>query len=62
MLLTFYVNSSQRLDYPLLLGLNKFVNLMLGDLDRGNNFNLTRGHNDARLRSTQTAPNMVGKC
>ena len=62
MLLTFSCNFSQRPDYPLPLGLNELMNFMFGDFYRGDNFYFTWRHNDSRLRSPLTAPDLVGKC
>lgn len=61
MLLTFGCNFSQRLDYPLLLGLNELVDLMLGDFYWRDHFDFTGRYNDSRLRGSKTAPNMVRK-
>lgn len=61
MLLTFSGDFSQGLDYPLLLGLNELMDFMFGDFYRGDNFHFTGRHNDSRLRSSLTAPNMVRK-
>ena len=59
--LRFSRNFSQRLDYPLLFGLNKLVNSMLGDFSRCDNLDFTGCHDNSRLRGSWTAPNVIGK-
>lgn len=61
MLAAFGGNFSQRLDYPLLLGLNELVDLMLGDFYRRDNFDFAGRYDDPRLRGPRTAPDLVGK-
>ena len=62
MLLAFGGNFSQGLDYPLLLGLDELVDLMLGDFDGRDHFDFAGRYDDPRLRGPLTAPNLVGKC
>ncbi len=62
MLPAFGGNFSQGLDYPLLLGLNELMNLILGDFYWRDHFDFTGRYNDTSLRGPQTAPNLVGKC
>ncbi len=61
MLMRFGCNFSQRLDDPLLLGLDELVDLMFGDFWRGDDFNFTGRYDDSRLRGPLTAPDLVGK-
>ncbi len=53
---------SQRLDYPLLFGLNKLVNFMLGGPERGDNFDFAVRYDNSRLLGLLAAPDLVGKC
>ncbi|MDP3589567.1 MAG: hypothetical protein Q8R54_03405 [Methylobacter sp.] len=62
MLMAFGGNFSQRLDYPLLLGPDELMDLMLGDFYRRNNFDFTGRYDNSRLRGSLAAPNLVGKC
>lgn len=62
MLSAFGGNFSQGLDYPQLLGLNKLVDLMLGDFYWRDHFDFTGRYDNSRLRGPLTAPNLVGKC
>jgi hypothetical protein len=61
MLMCFSCNFSQRLDDPLLLGLNELVDLMFGDFYRCDNFDIAGRYDDSRLRGPLTAPDLVRK-
>lgn len=60
-LMGFSCNFSQRLDYPLLLGLNELMNFMFGNFYWRDNFDFTGRHDNARLRGPLTAPDLIGK-
>lgn len=57
----FSFNFSQSLDYPLLLGLNKLMDFMFGDVYRSDNFDVAGRHDNPRLSGARTAPNMISK-
>jgi len=53
---------SQGLDYPLLFGLNKLMNLVLGGPERRDNFDFAVRYDNSRLLGPLAAPDLVGKC
>lgn len=62
MLMRFSGNFSQRLDDPLLFGLNELMDLMLGNFHWRDHFDFTGRYDNSRLRGPLTAPDLVGKC
>lgn len=61
MLEAFGCNSSQGLDYPLLLRLDELADVMLGDIYWRDHFDFTGRYDNSRLRGPRTAPNLVRK-
>jgi hypothetical protein len=45
----------------LLLGLNKLMDFMFGDVYRSDNFDVAGRHDNPRLSGARTAPNMISK-